>query len=353
MNEQQPQSLQPFATTYTPALPELLHRLGITVALSTYQAGKVVFVSAKDEDFLSQLPRTFPVAMGLAVVGDKLAVASGHDITVLKNDARLAKGYPNKPNVYDAMYLPIRTYHTGETHMHDIDFVDGQLWGVNTRYSCLCTFDEESSFTPQWKPPFISELLPEDRCHLNGKPQYVSMFSQTDTAAGWRETNGNAGLVMDINDNRVVTTDLPMPHSPRIYNGKLYVLLSAEGTLASIDLVTGAITRLYDCGGFARGLDFIGEYAVIGVSRIRLSSSSFKDLPIAQKKANAGFDIVHMPTMTCMGKYQYLASVDEIYDVQLIRNARRPNILNTIAETHKLATSLPDSAFWLQPKSEE
>lgn len=359
MNETQ-ESLQPFSTSYTPALPELLYKLGVTVVLSTYQAGKVVFVSARDEDFMVQLPRTFPVAMGVAVEGNKLAIASSFDITILNNDARLAAGYPKKPNVYDAMYLPTATYHTGETHMHDIDFVQGKLWGVNTRYSCLCRFDEQYNFVPEWKPPFISELLPEDRCHLNGmalgedgEPQFVTMFSETNTAGGWRSDSYDNGIVMDVSSNEIVARGLAMPHSPRIHNGELYVLLSAEGVLAKVDVQTGAVQRAYDCGGFARGLAFAGDYAILGISRIRLSSSTFKDLPIAQKKAKAGFEVVHLPTMTCMGKYEYLASVDEIYDVQVLPNTRRPNILNTIAETHKLAASLPDKALWLQAKTEE
>jgi len=39
---------------------------------------------------------------------------------------------------------------------------------VNTRFCCLCTLDADHSFYPRWRPPFVSALAPEDRCHLNG-----------------------------------------------------------------------------------------------------------------------------------------------------------------------------------------
>ncbi len=35
-------------------------------------------------------------------------------------------------------------------------------------YNCLATPSERHSFTPIWKPPFISKIVKEDRCHLNG-----------------------------------------------------------------------------------------------------------------------------------------------------------------------------------------
>src|SRR5947209_15759758 len=43
-----------------------------------------------------------------------------------------------------------------------------ELWFVNTRFSCLCTIDRAHSFVPRWRPPYITALAPEDRCHLNG-----------------------------------------------------------------------------------------------------------------------------------------------------------------------------------------
>ena len=80
----------PFSCKYSPNLPELLMQLNCTIALTTYQAGKLIFISAVDENNLVQLPRTFDKAMGLALQGDKLAVATKNELVVLRNDSRLA-----------------------------------------------------------------------------------------------------------------------------------------------------------------------------------------------------------------------------------------------------------------------
>ena len=39
---------------------------------------------------------------------------------------------------------------------------------MNTLFSCLAGLDSRYSFVPRWRPPFISALAAEDRCHLNG-----------------------------------------------------------------------------------------------------------------------------------------------------------------------------------------
>jgi hypothetical protein len=58
---------------------------------------------------------------------------------------------------------------TGDIDAHELA-IDGkdEIIFVNTKYSCLATLDVVHSFKPVWKPPFISNLAPEDRCHLNG-----------------------------------------------------------------------------------------------------------------------------------------------------------------------------------------
>ena len=72
------------------------------------------------------------------------------------------------------------------------------MWFVNTRFSCLCTPSDVYNFVPRWRPPFISALAPEDRCHLNGlglvdgKPRYVTALGRSDEPAGWRRTRRTA-----------------------------------------------------------------------------------------------------------------------------------------------------------------
>ena len=87
--------------------------------------------------------------MGMVADGNKLAVACAHDVTVLAHQPAMGPSYPNKPGVYDSMYMPRQTFYTGAVMMHDMDWNgDGELIGVNTSFSCLCRVDGEYSFTP-------------------------------------------------------------------------------------------------------------------------------------------------------------------------------------------------------------
>ena len=230
----------PFSCTYSPNVPELLGQLGCTIAITTYQAGKLIFISSDGQDNLMQLPRDFNKAMGLAVEGRRMAIATKDEVIVLANAEGLAANYPPKPRTYDALYVPRAVYHVGMVDIHDMDWdKNGRLWGVNTRFSCLSVIDDHYSFTPKWKPPFIKQFEPVDFCHLNGMamvdgmPKYVTMFGQTTEPKGWRANVQTDGLIMDVPTGEVVAPNLAMPHSPRWIDGELYCLLSATGGRSS------------------------------------------------------------------------------------------------------------------------
>jgi len=65
----------PFTLSHTPEMPELLAALRCSLAVSTYQAGKVIIISS-DGERLHQLPRAFDTPMGMAIDGNRLAVAT-------------------------------------------------------------------------------------------------------------------------------------------------------------------------------------------------------------------------------------------------------------------------------------
>ena len=341
----------PFSCSYDPQFAQLLHNLNISLAVSTYQAQKVIVLSPVDEDKLIQLPRTFPTAMGIAHDGDRLAVATTNSVEVLVNSKALARNYPQKQGVYDAMYLPRATYHTGALALHDMAFAEGnRIIAVNTLFSCLCYIDQNNSFTPFWQPPFIDELAPEDRCHLNGMAmengeiKYVTALGTTNTSGGWRENKMQGGIIMEYPSGRIVLDGLGMPHSPRIIEGKLYVLNSTQGELLRVDPEAGSYEVVCKLGGFARGMDIFDDYLFIGVSKLRHNSKSFADLPIA-KTSFAGVIAVYLPYGSISGGVKYMMSVDEIYDVKAI-NALRPNLLTPDMEVHNLALSFPGQTFW-------
>ncbi len=69
--------IAPFSANFSPQLPELLLSLNCTIALTTYQAGKLVFISPNpDKERLTTLPRSFQKPMGIAVNGDSMVLAS-------------------------------------------------------------------------------------------------------------------------------------------------------------------------------------------------------------------------------------------------------------------------------------
>ena len=297
--------------------------------------------------------------MGLALSGDKMAIASKNEVMVAVNQAQLASQYPKFPNKYDALFLPTATYHTGQVDMHDLHYGEkGRLFAVNTSFSCLTVVNDNFSFTPIWKPEFITEFVCEDRCHLNGlamkdgKPKYISALGTTNTRQGWRENITNGGVIIDIESNQIIAKGLAMPHSPRVVNGKLYCLLSAAEKLVEINPETGEVTEVAHIPGFVRGMTMVQDYAFIATSKLRQNSSTFKHLKIAQNADVASIVAVHLPTGAIAGKLTYLASVDEIYDLLAVPGLKRPNLLNNLNEVHKTGLVTPYGSFWAAPSPE-
>jgi uncharacterized protein (TIGR03032 family) len=197
-------------------------------------------------------------------------------------DARwLAHDYlEGHPGRYDALYLPRATFHTGDLHTHDVTFLGDEVLLVNTRFSCLARLSHDYSFTPVWRPKFVTDLVPEDRCHLNGvvvlddRPKYVTALGTTDTPGGWRENKATAGVLIDVDTDEIVCAGMSMPHSPRWYDDRLWVLNSGTGELLLVDPSTGESTAVCGLPGYLRGLCFVGPYALWGFRRSARSTFS-------------------------------------------------------------------------------
>lgn len=347
----------PFALQHSPQLPEILAELGSSLLVSTYQAGKVIAISGEGER-LVQLPRTFEEPMGIALEGNRLAVATKHAIVMLYNESRLAARYPRQPDTYDALFVPRSVHFAGQLAVHDMVWTESGLLGVNTLFSCLFSLDSRMSFRPLWKPPFISALAPEDRCHLNGlaldggEPRYVTALGCTDTGGGWRAKKERGGVLLDVASGEAVLSGLPMPHSPRVYDGKLYALLSATGEVITVDAERGQYEVVNRVAGFARGMARAGDYLFVGTSRLR-KNHTFGDLDLAGRpEAFCGVSVLHLPTGAFVADLRYLRSCEEIYDVHVLPGMRRPNILGLHDATHQQALSMPDQTFWAKPPEE-
>ena len=225
--------------------------------------------------------RFFRKAMGICVP-DKDTILLATLLQIIKFRNVLEPGQ-HINNVFDACYVPRAAFFTGEIDTHDVGLMaDGRIVFINTLYNCLATTSERHSFTPIWKPPFISRIVKEDRCHLNGlamqdgAPRYVTAVSKSDTIDGWRDRRADGGIVVDVQSGEVVIGGLSMPHSPRLYRGKLWVLNSGTGEVGWVEPGTSANTRfrpLAFCPGFVRGLAFHGDYALVGLSKPRYRAS--------------------------------------------------------------------------------
>lgn len=351
--------LPPFSTAFTSGFSKLLFELKSSLAISTYQAGKLVFISPKNEQELVVLPRSFSKPMGIAIHGNRLAVATRDSVFVYRHPTGNAHGYPKRPNRYDALYLPRSVHFTGELDIHDLSFANNELLAVNTRFSCVARIDGEYSFTEVWKPWFITELAPEDRCHLNGvvhdngKVLYATALGQTNISKGWRPGKTNGGILIDAQEQRSIVSNLSMPHSPRLYNEGLFVLLSGTGELIRVEPASNSYEVIHSFDGFVRGLDRIGDFLFIGLSKLRTTSAAFGDLPIASKSPFCGIVAFHLPSRKVVGSVKFETSIEEIFDVRILQGQARPGILSIDKNEHDGIIAVKDGIYWPMPAKEE
>lgn len=343
----------PFACTADAGFLTLMRQLGCTLAVSTYQAGKLIFLGLGPDGGLTQLPRTFDKPMGLAVDGARLAVATRNETILLADAPLLAAQVPGRPGIYDGLYLPRATFHTGEVDFHDLAWVGADLLGVATRLSCIAAIDTRHSLRPLWRPPFITDLTPDDRCHLNGMAvadgavRYATALGATDSAFGWRPTKAAGGVLLEVPSGRVVLDGLSMPHSPRLAGGQLYVLNSGTGEVLAVDPVAGRASVLARLPGFLRGLAIQGDLMFVGLSRLR-DGRAFDGLPLEASAGElmCGVAAIDRRAGRQLGMFAWQGDLQELYDVQIIPGRRRAGVLGTADDRHRGALALPEAGFW-------
>ena len=334
-------------------------RAGGSLAITTYQAGKVAMIGW-DGQQVTLLMRQFDKPLGLAVQRNRLALATRHDVWTFGNAPSLAHDYlEDSPGRYDALYLPRATFHTGDLHTHDVAYVGDDLLLVNTRFSCLARLSRDFSFAPVWRPKFVSDLVPEDRCHLNGvvvrddRPKYVTALGTTDTAGGWRENKAAGGVLIDVETDEIVCDGMSMPHSPRWHDDRLWVLNSGTGELLVVDPADGQSSVVCGLPGYLRGLCFVGPYALVGLSKIR-EKHIFGGLPIQNRceKLLCGVAVIDLRAGSVAAMFEFTTGCEELYDVRFLPGIRRPMILNLEKPAVRQAITNPDSSFWLRASSE-
>ena len=338
-------------SVHTSNLPELFEQLQISLIVSTYQAGKAIIVR-NDNGTLNTHFRTFAKPMGIVADQNKLTIGGANTVWEYRNMPAVAKKL-EPPGKHDACYLPRRIHVTGDIDIHELARdINDELWVVNTRFCCLCTLDADHSFYPRWRPPFVSALAPEDRCHLNGlalvdgRPKYVTALGETDTLGGWRANKARGGVLIDVDSNKVLLRGLSMPHSPRWYQGKVWLLESGEGSLAQVDLEHRTWRTIAQLPGFTRGIDFLGPLAFIGLSQVR-ESAVFSGIPLVSRLRNrtCGVWVLNIETGQTVGFLRFEAGVQEIFAVQVLRGMRFPELLEWNDERLGSSYVLPDEAL--------
>jgi uncharacterized protein (TIGR03032 family) len=336
-------------SVHTGSFCELLRISGISLVASTYQAGKLI-VLRNDNGTLNTHFRNFKKPMGLAVSRGKIAVGMEFQIWEFYDIPALAKKI-EPVGKHDACYLPRRSHITGDIDIHEMDYAGGNLWFINTRFSCLCTIEGNYSFTPQWRPPFVSGYDLKDRCHLNGlsirddRPHYITALGATDNSEGWRKNKAHSGILMDIQNNEFICQGLSMPHSPRWYRDRLWVLESGIGSLATVDLASGKWETVVKLPSFTRGLDFWGNWAFIGLSKIR-EKAMFGDLPISQLPERiCGIWVVNIQTGKIDAFLRFEEGVEEIFAVRILENCRFPELFDWDDRLMASSYVLPNAAL--------
>lgn len=327
-----------FRYTQTESFVALLRQLGASLLVSTYQANKLLVARATGGG-LSMLVRTFERPMGLAVDAQRLTIGSRNQIWFLRNAPDIAPQV-EPAGQHDACFLPRSCHVTGDVGLHEVVWAGEELWLVNTRFSCLCTLHPDYSFVPRWRPPFITALTAEDRCHLNGlaivdgRPRYVTALGETDTAGGWRANKPQGGCLMDVSSGAIISRGLSMPHSPRLHDGRLWLLESGTGQLVLVDAATGRRQGVAELLGFARGLAFSGPYAFVGLSKIR-KTSAMDGVPLTERRdqLKCGVAVVDLRSGHIIAFLEFQTAVEEIFDVQLLPGPRFPEVIGFQQET--------------------
>jgi uncharacterized protein (TIGR03032 family) len=312
-----------------------LIRNNCSLAFSSYQTGQLFLVGMLPNGQVSFHQQNYMRAMGLHATPQRLYVGSLFQIWRLEN---VLAPHERANNDFDRLYVPRNAQTTGDVDVHELN-VDkaGRVIFVNTKFSCLATMSVTHGFKPLWKPPFISRLAAEDRCHLNGlamedgSPAYVTAVSRSDMINGWRDRRHEGGVLIDVRDDRIVTDQLSMPHSPHVTPEGIYLLDSGRGMLARVDPQSGAKTDIAFCPGFLRGLAIHNGHAVVTVSLPRDGAFAGLALQDELKKRDGepwcGICVVDIRTGDLVEWIRLTGAIKELFDVAVIPDVRCPMAL--------------------------
>lgn len=305
---------------------------GVSLAISSYQSGRVYLVGSDAAGRVSFFERIFERAMGIVGNAQRIYLGSLYQLWRFENVLRANEVIHGQ---FDKCYVPRNAQTIGDLDIHELGIrKDGRVVFINTKYSCLAELSLTHSFKPIWKPDFISKLAPEDRCHLNGlamvdgEPKYVTAVSRSDAVDGWRDRRADGGVVIDIDSNEVVCEGLSMPHSPRWANGKLWLLDAGSGQLGWVDFKTKTFVPLAFLPGFPRGLSIFGNTAAVGLSKPRNQRFEGLQLDAELRRRDVdpwcGVQLISLASGDVEQWIRFDGDITELFDICFLPNVRNP-----------------------------
>ena len=349
----------PLRAVHTTNFPTLLRQLGVSLLVTTYQAGKLVLVR-EEGDHLNTHFRAFQAPMGMALAGDRMAVGTRIQVWEFV-DVPAVTSRLDPPGRHDACFLPRSCHVTGNIQIHEMAWgTGGELWVVNTRFSCLCTLDRSASFTPRWRPTFVTALEPTDRCHLNGlgmrdgRPRYVTALGRDRRADGLA---GEQGQGRNPDRPRLGRGDHPgavdAPFA-EVAHGPALGLRVGRGTLGYIDMDGGKYEPIAEVPGFTRGLDFAGNFAFVGLPQVR-ESAVFSGIPITERLTaegrTCGVCAIDLRSGQVVGLLRFETAVQEVFAVTVLPGRRYPDLINDDEKLLENSFMVPDAALADVPAS--
>ena len=322
----------------------------ISLAFTTGASGRLVLVGPGSAGTLSLFLRGFDGAYGLHGNGQSLLLGGAFQIWRLENTVAPAKSASG----YDRLFVPRLAHTTGEVRAGDVAFAaDGSILFANTLFSCVAAASAEFSFVPVWRPPFVTRLVPEDRCHLTGFAledgllRYASAAAASDSPRGWERGIANAGLVIDAASDAVVAAGLALPVAPRLRDGRLWLDEAASGLFGFVHVASGTFEEVAFCPGWLSGLAFVDGFAVVATSTAR-DGRGIGGLPLERNLETYG---AKPQTAVCAvdlarGEVAHWIRFDglaEIRDVAVLAETVRPAALGLAGEDIRRVLSIgPD-----------
>ncbi len=261
---------QPLAAECSRDFAAWLAEQQIGLAFSTGSTGQLGMVGLAADQSIAVFTRSFEGAYGLHASGHSLLLGTAFQIWRFENTVtpgQNARGY-------DRLFVPRLGLTTGEVGAGDVAFAaDGSILFANGLFSCIAVAGPDFSFTPIWRPEFISQLAPEDRCRLTGfaldegRIRFVAVAAKSDERGGWKARMADGGMIIDAASDETVVTGMALPFSPRFEAGELWVNEAASGVFGHIVIDSSTIEEVAFCPGWLTGLDICDGYAVVSTSR--------------------------------------------------------------------------------------